>query len=81
MSKEGVDSLENNHHEKRYSEHICVSKTVKRYIIVDCKRRFLELNPELEGSHITHNQIETALIKSYLGIFTLKDGRVKRNRI
>lgn len=79
MSKQKEESLENNTTEKRYSEHLCVSKTVKKFTVVNCVKKFLEINPELEGTKITHNQIQTALIKSYLGIFVLKNGNKHNN--
>lgn len=75
MLKQFCDNLEMNSNERKYTEHICVSKTVKKYTIEDCKDKFIKLNPILKGSHITHNQIQTALIKSYLGIFELKDDK------
>ncbi len=59
--------------QKRYSEHICVSSVVKKYFQKDCKDKFLEMHPELEGTIITHDQIQRALIKSYLGIFSLEN--------
>ncbi len=75
MSKEKGENLEGNTNEKKYTEHLCVSKTVKIYVINDCSKKFIKLNPELEGTHITHNQIVTSLIKTYLGIFKLKHGK------
>jgi len=70
----------NHPNERRYSEHLCVSKTVKHHIINDCCNRLIELNPELEGSKITHNQIITAMIKTYLGIFELDGKRINNKK-
>lgn len=72
MSKEKGDQLENNTNEKRYSQHICVSKTVKKYFDIDCVKKIREDYPELENAYLSHNQIQSILIKSYLKIFNLK---------
>lgn len=55
---------------KNYSERIAVSKLNKRLIRKECQIEFLKNNPHFKDIRITDNMIITALIKTYLGVFS-----------
>ena len=65
--------------DKNYSARLICSKKVKNYINNECRQKFIERNPELEGSNITENHILTDMIKRDLGLFYLENDKHNNN--
>lgn len=52
---------------RNYSSCLHCSQETFDLIVKDCKEEFLKHHPELEGTHITQNQILNRLAKYYMG--------------
>lgn len=49
-----------------YTETIHISKVNKKLMLIDCQERIKENNPVLQDRNLTHNDIQSFLIRSYL---------------
>lgn len=52
--------------ERKYKERLCCSKETRKLIMEDCKKEFIENNPEFKDVQITQDMILNRIARYYL---------------